>query len=337
MHQLSHSIAQNQLNFQRQRLLYPFRESTLAKLREIISELRDNLLTAATTLNIDLATSSLEKLEIIDGRTDNLVSECSLIRQTVTSISRQGNEIVRSECDAMYQRACEWLSAPNPFIDYTRAINEHHPGTGSWFLEDEQFLNWTRSTNSFYWIFGKPGCGKTVLSALIIRHLKECILNAEKALTGFFFFNTNDKPKTKVDKLLRSLTLQIVSQKPGGQKELVDLYRKHLSGQEDPKPAMLVENLAKQISEFKVYLVLDALDECAEARDLMWVIESIHAHGGVRLLCTSRNEEQLKEGLNPLVDYKMDLDNHYLRADLRRYIVERVDSDDELCQWPRNV
>lgn len=311
----------------------------MARLREIISELQGNLLAAAAVLKIDLVTSSLEKLEILDQRTSSLASDSAVIRASAEHNVQQASEILQCQQEQKYQKACKWLSAPSPFIDYNRAIREHHPGTGLWFLDcNEQFASWKTSFKSAYWIHGKPGCGKTVLSAVIIRHLKESVVAIENTTLAYFFFNFNDKAKTKVDKLVRSLVLQLAVQTPNGQSELVNLYTSH-SDLEELDYATLLAFLRRLISSTSVYLVIDALDECEEGREITDLIQAILGWNLdlLRVIFTSRNEEHLRAALEPLVSWEIDLENEYLNADLRNYIRETVTSDEELGAWSDHV
>ncbi|KAH0372123.1 purine and uridine phosphorylase, partial [Aureobasidium melanogenum] len=66
----------------------------------------------------------------------------------------------------------DWLSAPDPSTNYTNALEKRHPDTGLWFIDGEAFERWKGQPNSFLWLHGIPGCGKTVLSSTIIQHLK---------------------------------------------------------------------------------------------------------------------------------------------------------------------
>jgi Cdc6-like AAA superfamily ATPase len=160
-------------------------------------------------LNIDLATSSLERLDILDHRTSSLASESAIIRGSVSNVEQQAGEILQVQTNLKYQKACEWLSAPNPIIEYSKALKDHYPGTISWFVNSEEtFKSWKTLSRSTYWIRGKPGCGKTVLSSVIISHLKEKVLPIDNGSLAYFFFNTNDRPKTKVEGLVRSLAFQ---------------------------------------------------------------------------------------------------------------------------------
>jgi hypothetical protein len=50
----------------------------------------------------------------------------------------------------MYQ----WLDATNVIASHTRARKKCQKMTGKWLLNGEQFRHWSRSPNSFLWIYG---------------------------------------------------------------------------------------------------------------------------------------------------------------------------------------
>ena len=47
-----------------------------------------------------------------------------------------------------------WLSAPDPSVNYNTASNAHHEGSALWFTESNAFKNW-KAFGSFLWIHGK--------------------------------------------------------------------------------------------------------------------------------------------------------------------------------------
>jgi len=78
--------------------------------------------------------------------------------------------------------AAEWLSPPDPSVNYYIARDTRHRGTAAWFIRSSFFMDWIES-GSLMWIYGKrmilrctrhgvmtdseffiAGCGKTVLT-----------------------------------------------------------------------------------------------------------------------------------------------------------------------------
>ena len=54
---------------------------------------------------------------------------------------------------------------------YNKALTERHGGTGLWFVRSQTFDDWSTRPNSFVWLHGFPGCGKTILSSTTIEEI----------------------------------------------------------------------------------------------------------------------------------------------------------------------
>jgi hypothetical protein len=54
----------------------------------------------------------------------------------------------------LQQAAVQWLSPPDPSINYHTACDTHHEGTTTWFIESATFKDWKQS-GSLFWIHGK--------------------------------------------------------------------------------------------------------------------------------------------------------------------------------------
>jgi hypothetical protein len=47
-----------------------------------------------------------------------------------------------------------WLSPPDPSVNYNLASDAHHEGTALWFIESNAFKTW-KTSSSLLWIYGK--------------------------------------------------------------------------------------------------------------------------------------------------------------------------------------
>ena len=66
-----------------------------------------------------------------------------------------------------------WLSAPDPSSNYNKALKARYANTGDWFLKSDTFRIWLLESGSLLWLYGIPGCGKTILSSTIIQKTVE--------------------------------------------------------------------------------------------------------------------------------------------------------------------
>ena len=56
--------------------------------------------------------------------------------------------------DLSRQDFVEWLSPPDPSVNYNIARDTHHTGTALWFTESSTFRNW-KVSGSLLWVYGK--------------------------------------------------------------------------------------------------------------------------------------------------------------------------------------
>ncbi|KAJ7110901.1 ankyrin repeat-containing domain protein, partial [Mycena epipterygia] len=184
----------------------------------------------------------------------------------------------------------KWLQPANVALSQRDAANKRHSNTGQWLLDRAEFREWIYAPNSLLWLHGISGSGKTILSSTIIETLRE---RAEPL--AFFYFDTNNAGQRTVTQLLTSLVKQFSVQANPPDKTLNELWKSHTDGQQLPSnSALMSEALMPVLRAFTepVYVVLDALDECAERDGLLdWITELVGADlPHLHVLLTSRPE-----------------------------------------------
>jgi hypothetical protein len=66
---------------------------------------------------------------------------------------RTGNQLLQ-DVAKLRQDLANWLSPPDPFINFNTADHARHEGTAEWFTQSSVFKNWKESS-SLLWIHGK--------------------------------------------------------------------------------------------------------------------------------------------------------------------------------------
>jgi predicted AAA+ superfamily ATPase len=102
-----------------------------------------------------------------------------------------------------------WLSAPDSSTNYHKAIKLHQPGTGQWFLDSEEFKKWKKDNASFIWLYGIPGCGKTILSSTVLQNVLESSEEDIGQAVVYFYFDFTDPQKQDPELMIRSLISQL--------------------------------------------------------------------------------------------------------------------------------
>jgi Cdc6-like AAA superfamily ATPase len=233
-----------------------------------------------------------------------------------------------------------WLSSPDPSTNYNKALQERHEGSGLWFLESDAFAKWKMRRNSFLWLNGIPGCGKTILSSAIIKDLNDT-LSSQPLL--YFYFDFNDSAKQTLESMLRSLITQFPCKFQDNWKQLDSLFSSHENGRRQPTHESLCKILLNMIEQVKeVWIVLDALDECRTRMGspteglLSWMKDLLKSEQrNVHLLVTSRPEQDIKSEVSELAhdDDIVPLQSDLIADDIRAYIHTRVRRGNGLKRW----
>ena len=235
-----------------------------------------------------------------------------------------------------------WLSAPDPSMNYLKARKQQQPGTGLWLLQNEKFKKWKEDAASRLWLYGIPGCGKTILSSTVVESLQHHCGNDERQVTVYFYFDFNDTQKQVPELMLRSLLRQLLQRSvtiPDGVDVLFSYCK---DGKEQPSlPALLTmtQEVMRRFSH--VYLVLDALDESTNRAELMEMLETVAGWqlGISHLLMTSRRERDIEMTLETLVveDNMICLERDVVDEDILRFVQQKLRDDKRLVKWNKNA
>jgi nucleoside phosphorylase len=251
-----------------------------------------------------------------------------------------GNQKIQSSLqtardDGRQAKIIKWLSPSDPSTNYNKALQQRHEGSGHWFLESDYFKVWKASPESFLWLHGIPGCGKTVLSSTIIEHLKQ---DATCHLLLYFYFDFNDKKKQSLDDLLRSLVEQVYQSQPDGRQPLEQMWASHNDGSRQPSTNSLQSMLQVMLSEVgSVSIVFDALDESKPRGELLAWLKTLmeSTHIVCRLLVTARMEEEIVLVFKwwTRAEDRISIQQDEVNKDISAYVRDKVYNGDDLKRW----
>jgi hypothetical protein len=211
-------------------------------------------------------------------------------------------------------------------------------------LDSEVYLKWKTDVfpvSSFIWLHGIPGCGKTILSSTVIQDVSKYCDSDPGKVVAYFYFDFNDGNKQKPELMVRSLICQLSEQCVKMPVTLEALYSSCDKGNRQPSINALMGVLQHMVLEFpQLYLVLDALDECAQRGELMGILEQIAGWqlDRMHVLITSRKEQDIESSLSSIVDTKhvVCLQSQAVDKDIRKYVRQRLSEDKSLEKWYKN-
>jgi hypothetical protein len=239
-------------------------------------------------------------------------------------------------------KICSWLSAPDPSTNYQKAHKQRQAETGLWLLQNARFAEWKEGAASRLWLYGIPGCGKTILSSTVIDHLLQHCHDDASMVTAYFYFDFNDAQKQNPELMLRSLLSQLLQRSSTIAKSIDALFLSCDNGKRQLSLHALLEVIPQVMREFThVYLVLDALDECTQRPELIivlqtvtrWKLENMH------LLMTSRKEQDIKTSLESFVKEEdtICLQRDVVDKDVQRYVQQRLSDNKSLAKWNKDA
>lgn len=271
-----------------------------------------------------------------------LIALSKVTGSDVKTIGKEVNKmtvgITNIQMTGRYEKIRQWLTAPDPSLNYNRALKDRHVNTGGWFLETNIYLKWLSESGSLLWLYGIPGCGKTILSSTIIQSAVEYCQSRANSIVLYFYFDFNDVEKQRHEKMIRSLIVQMFSQRASISQALESLYSSCMNGERQPTYETLLQTLRQMLEGFEqIYLVIDALDECEERDELVTGIEELTSWKELNLhiLATSRREKDIEESIKSISDDEKRICIHstLVNADIRAYIQGRLRTDRGLQRW----
>lgn len=242
--------------------------------------------------------------------------------------------------DNKLEKIRKWLSAPDPFLNYHKALDQRFPKTGQWFLGDTRYCEWKTAGPSFLWLHGIPGSGKSVLSAGVLEDILKTSLKDVGKAVAFFYFDFTDTQKKSCESMIKALLTQLSLKCIETPAALNELYASCLNRGHWASTEALFSTLEKMVIEFpETYLILDALDECDDRSKTLEIIKRLESlkSKNLHILITSRKEADIERSITSFVSQKLcvDLQASLVDEDIRSYVNHRWSCDKNLDRWKK--
>lgn len=205
-----------------------------------------------------------------------------------------------------------------------------------WLRDDPRFQQWIDSRKSSYenttlWIHGRPGSGKTVLSAATIDFLQ---LDSPKTTevgafcVTYFYCDSGDIRKMTSLNILGSILAQLIEPMQNFPTEVLEAYhrarkygRQHLSTVDD------IMTLIKQAAENipSCYIIIDGVDECSDPSELTKSFTEIaQSSEHIRLALFSRKLPAIVRGFQDVPHVSIDLEPTLIQPDIDKFLAQSL-------------
>ncbi|KAI5365823.1 putative NACHT nucleoside triphosphatase, P-loop containing nucleoside triphosphate hydrolase [Septoria linicola] len=325
------------------------------KLASITSVPEQVLHDYATRLNY----STEEKLAWMEGRATTRPEDMSYALFGIFGVTPGANygekhegarqrllDAVRSKDNARthqadrYQRIVGWLAPPDPWTNHSTARQLHESGIGSWLLQSTAYQAWKSSSTRHLWMYGKAGCGKTILCSTAIEDVKAYCDNDPHIECAVFYFTFSDERKQRLPDLLRSLVAQLGWKEPAVSKlqHAFDKPNRSMLGMSELEDILLSSFQANR----ETFLLIDALDECPENNDgrygvVQCLTRLLQRAQNVKVCVTSRELPNIRESMAELGALPQAIDSHVVDQDIRRYTTKMLSLDSRLSRLDRKT
>lgn len=247
-----------------------------------------------------------------------------------SDLKRQEYAINRDRAIAKRRQIINWLKVCDPSTNHIAARNVHESGTGSWFINSQDFIKWRDNHARSLWLQGIPGAGKTILCSTVIDEIQKFCAVQLGYRCIYFYFDFADKQKQTVDNFLRSAIVQFfepLQDIPNEVQSLYDIYKGN-----QPIRDALIKTLSSLVKSFKkTYIIIDAVDECCERSDVIKLLKQfILSSDQINMLITSRKAQDIITALQPDIEVVKCIDNAKVDADVELYVHKYLDTDSTL-------
>ena len=280
----------------------------------------------------------MQRLDGINGKLDLIVEDGAATSANVLKFGQDieaiSDVLSSSQLDEERRRIHEWLRPPDPYANHSAAREKHVTSTNEWLLRGADFRSWLDASDSLLVLYGIPGSGKTIIASSIIAEIEDSVLTS-KSILLYYYFDFNDRRKQTASGCLSSLILQLALVMNDFQRIWL-LYTLCEQGRRQPTMPEMEDALRGSLEASpKIYLVLDALDECQELDEVLGFIISIFTSWdiNVKLLATTRKERNIDEALQPLKPIIINLQDDLITDDIQVYVTNRLTTNLRLKRW----
>lgn len=205
-----------------------------------------------------------------------------------TSVSIIGSSITATQENELLI----WLSSKDYGSEQTDNLSQCQEGTGTWLLETTEFQEWIDESNKTIYCRGMPGAGKTVMTAVVVDHLRSRFEGNPAVGIACIYCSVQNEPEQTRSCIFLSLLRQLVRQLSYTPEMVKSMYNRHRAG-DRPTFREIADALQDTISHFRrTFIVVDALDELllseSRPKQLVRDIFTLQEKTKINIFATSR-------------------------------------------------
>ncbi|EED17209.1 tankyrase, putative [Talaromyces stipitatus ATCC 10500] len=270
-----------------------------------------------------VAVNRLQKLSVENNRT--LVEKTERVEKLLLSLIVFAGREAASERDNVLEK----LSTHSFHEKQRDTFEKHSEATGQWLLESTEFQQWFNGNqSSVLWCYGIPGAGKSVFTSIAVNYVNDAT-HAAKAAVVYLYIDHKNPTTHSEFQLLANICRQLAEQIYPIPSTVRDFLEKNAVRKRNPSEDEWVSLIVRLCSLFaKVYLFVDALDECPERNRHKFLHSMKKLEGSVRFFFTSRPHIDDLAHFTNLTRVEISASG----SDIETYLELEIMSDTRLCK-----
>lgn len=199
-----------------------------------------------------------------------------------------------------------------------------------------QWQDWVTGANRFLWVHGIPGAGKTVMASYVNEQVQSLCPSRSNRFCHIYYYFSYRQTEKPTAAFLRWLLNQLCRHLKVVPQHIQQAFERSV----EPKLSDLISDI-RSLLDFvdKIYLVIDAVDECDDRDELLNTLTAFSTDSGfskIHILATSRDYLDIRTTLDPL-SVQVSMLNELVSEDIRTYIEQEMHANCRLNRWPPNI
>lgn len=247
----------------------------------------------------------------------NMSTDIGILRVSTAAIQNDVINVRDNISSRQKKELLDRICSKDYLLQHSDTIKEHHQGTGDWFLVDQVYQNWLKSSRGTLVCPGVPGAGKSVMAALVIEQQLRAAASAQHPVM-FVYFNFKISEQQNLRHTLETALRQVIDFLPSVPEPINKLYA------HAPTTEEIRITLQELLTKFKgLTIVTDALDECHDRNrtDILSWIRGLQSLLPVRYMATTR--DFYVSSSHPIFEAQPFLEIKASRQDLELYTWSR--------------
>jgi Cdc6-like AAA superfamily ATPase len=266
---------------------------------------------------MQFAHSCSELSKSIESRVCSLQENNNAIEEGVGAIRQDINR-------QKHYLIMNWLSSANFIARQIDLIAARQADTGMWFLESPEFTKWLQGLGKTLFCHGIPGAGKTMMAAIAVDYLHDNVETPDVGV-AYLFCDYRRQADQNITNLLAAILKQLIQDRSSIAQPLSSLYDHHQPRGTRLSLAETLSTLRSVLAHFsKVYIVIDALDECSNEygtrSQLLKFCCGFGDQTDVHIMATSRYNPEIADELKANIRLEVRASN----ADMKKYVLGKV-------------